>query len=128
MYARQLRILRKQSGMTQQQVADVLRIDRSTYCNYENGKRDIGLGTVHKLSKFYKVPIARFFEDTPEEFAYDECYYEEQEDLRYLSHLSKKEIDIVSAYRISNAEGQKLIAEYSKNISETMRGKLTRKK
>lgn len=38
-FSERLRKARESRGMTQQQVADLMQIDKSTYCGYETGKR-----------------------------------------------------------------------------------------
>lgn len=47
--------LRKDKGITQQAVADMLGIDRSNYSKYELGKLEINIDMLRKLSKFYEV-------------------------------------------------------------------------
>lgn len=100
MVIKQLRVIRKQNGFTQQQVADMLGISRSAYNGYERGRRSPDVDTIEKLSRFYSVPIARFFGEVPSEFLYEESYYEGQSDLRYISQLSKSEHELVYNFRI----------------------------
>lgn len=47
--------LRKKENLTQQQVADYLNLDRSSYCNYENGKFEPTLSTLKKLCQLYNI-------------------------------------------------------------------------
>lgn len=47
--------LRKSQNLTQQQVADYLYLDRSSYCNYENGKFEPNLSTLKKLCQLYNI-------------------------------------------------------------------------
>ena len=53
----QLRTIRKASHLTQQQVADKLEMDRSTYAYYETGKTTPSIFTLMKLSQLFQVPI-----------------------------------------------------------------------
>lgn len=46
-----LKIYRKNSLLTQQQVADALNINRTTYTYYETGKTEPSIDTLHKLIK-----------------------------------------------------------------------------
>ena len=55
MIGNKLRKLRESSGYTQQQVADSLNIDRSTYAYYESGKTKPDIDTIMKLSKIFNV-------------------------------------------------------------------------
>lgn len=108
MVHRQLKIIRKQNGLSQQQVADVLGISRSAYCGYETGRRSPDVITIIKLSEFYRLPLDKFFEKRiPAEYVYDDDYYEGQPDTRYLSQLSKEEKDLIVKYRTLGAEHQK---------------------
>ena len=47
--------LRKERGLTQQQVADILKIDRSNYSKYELGKLEVNINMLRELSKLYGV-------------------------------------------------------------------------
>ena len=53
-----IRRLRKENGLTQQQLADCLQIDRSTYAYYESGRTRMNIDVVVKLAHFYRVPYA----------------------------------------------------------------------
>ncbi len=50
-----LRSLREKCGLTQEQIAKVLNVDRSTYTYYEIGKTEPSLTSLLKLAKLYKV-------------------------------------------------------------------------
>lgn len=50
-----LRDLRIQSGKSVAQIATELRVANSSYYNYEQGTRQISIGQVLILSKFYDV-------------------------------------------------------------------------
>ncbi len=116
MVHRQLKIIRKQNELSQQQVADFLGISRSAYCGYETGRRSPDVATVIKLSEFYRLPLDKFFEKRiPAEYVYDDDYYEGQTDTRYLSQLSKSERDLIVNFRKLNLEQQE---EFLKNIFE----------
>jgi len=53
-----IRKLRKERNLTQQQVADYLGIDRSTYAYYESGRTRINIDVIVGLAHFYKVSYA----------------------------------------------------------------------
>jgi len=53
-----IRNLRKERHLTQQQVADYLGLDRSTYAYYESGRSRLNIDIVVKLTHFYKVSYA----------------------------------------------------------------------
>ena len=49
--------LREDRDYTQREIAQTLQVAQNTYCNYENGKREIPLSQLVKLSRFYKVNL-----------------------------------------------------------------------
>ena len=50
-----LKDLREDNDITQKEIADYLHIKQNTYSQYENGQRQIPIGFIIKLSKYYKV-------------------------------------------------------------------------
>lgn len=50
-----LKYLRAEKGLTQGQIADMLKVGRSTYTHYENGGREPDIETLQKLSNFFNV-------------------------------------------------------------------------
>ncbi len=56
-YYRRLRDLREDHDLTQDQLVKILGIHKTTYTNYEQGKREIPFALVIRLAKFYNVSI-----------------------------------------------------------------------
>lgn len=54
-YPQRLRILREKKGMTQEQIALILKTSQQYYGKYENGKRPLPVEHLITLCKFYKV-------------------------------------------------------------------------
>lgn len=52
-----LRALRESKKLTQQNLADILSISKSTYVKYERGEREPKFDTLAELSRFYEVSI-----------------------------------------------------------------------
>lgn len=50
-----LRSAREAKGYTQQQVADHMQIDKSTYCGYETGKRQPDVQKIKQLSRYLGI-------------------------------------------------------------------------
>ena len=50
-----LKYYRHECGLTQQQVADRLKIERSTYTYYETGKTKPDINTLIKIAKVFNV-------------------------------------------------------------------------
>lgn len=57
-----LKEFRKKMGFTQQDIADILGVERSTYTYYETGKTEIPTKKLHTLSKLYNIDINDFFD------------------------------------------------------------------
>lgn len=55
--ANNLRYLRKQKGLRQEDVGHILNISRQAYSNYENCTRTPDLDTLLKLCDYYKVSL-----------------------------------------------------------------------
>lgn len=49
--------LREDNDKTQREIASYLSVAQNTYCNYENGVREIPLELLVKLSTYYGVNI-----------------------------------------------------------------------
>lgn len=47
--------LREDFDLTQREIADYLHIRQNTYSQYENGQRQLPLGMLIQLAKYYKV-------------------------------------------------------------------------
>ena len=56
-YYRRLRDLREDHDLTQNQLVEKLHMHKTTYTNYEQGKRDLPLTVAIKLAKFYHVSL-----------------------------------------------------------------------
>lgn len=56
-YYRRLRDLREDHDLTQTQLVEKLNMHKTTYTNYEQGKRDLPLAVAIKIAKFYNVSL-----------------------------------------------------------------------
>lgn len=54
---KKLKELRIDNKLTQEQVANVLKVNRVAYNRYENGQRDIPISLLSVLADFYKVSL-----------------------------------------------------------------------
>lgn len=124
-----LKYYRESCELSQQQIANALNVDRSTYTYYETGKTTPSASTLLKLSKIFNVPCSIFLEsinqeldlnslvadsvdnkksrDTTKSYESDEKIYD----------LSKEEKDILIAYRVLNKCGQEKAQEYLKKLA-----------
>lgn len=65
-YYRRLRDLREDHDLTQDQLVELLKIHKTTYTNYEQGKREIPFGLAIRLAKLYDVSLDYIAELIPE--------------------------------------------------------------
>jgi len=56
-FSKNLKNLRVQNKLTQQQVADKINISQRAYAFYETGDREPSIETLIKMAKIYNVPI-----------------------------------------------------------------------
>ena len=61
-FVMRLKKLRAERGMTQEALAEKAGISRSYITRLELGQQDPTLGTLEKLAKALKVPVAKFLE------------------------------------------------------------------
>ena len=55
--ANRIKELREDNDRTQKEIASFLCVAQNTYCNYENGKREIPVEMLVKLTEFYDVNL-----------------------------------------------------------------------
>lgn len=103
MIGERLRYLRMANRLTQREVADILKIHRTTYAYYETGRSNPDLETLSVLSRIFGVSIDFLVNGTAEKNVkrvmdnpskYDAADYPE-----YLSMLSRDEKKLVMLYR-----------------------------
>ncbi len=103
MIGERLRYLRMANRLTQREVADILKIHRTTYAYYETGRSNPDLETLSVLSRIFGVSVDFLVNGTTEKNVkrvmdnpskYDAADYPE-----YLSALSRDEKKLVMLYR-----------------------------
>ena len=111
-----LRAIRKEHGLTQQNIADVLGVDRTTYTVYEGGSITPSPATLVKLSQIYNVTVGYLIgveENHPELRKIPD----EKQEKKLLSSdpfslLKKEEKELMLYFRVlSDAEKHKIIDE-----------------
>ncbi len=65
-----LKDLREDNDLTQKAIAGKLHIRQNTYCQYENGQRQVPIEHLIKLSLFYNVSVDYILEMTDVKTAY----------------------------------------------------------
>lgn len=56
-YYKRLRDLREDNDLTQDELVKILGMHKTTYTNYEQGKREIPFELAIKLAKFYNISL-----------------------------------------------------------------------
>ncbi len=57
MHIKRLKDLREDSDLTQSEVSKIINCTQATYSKYELGKREIPVGSLLKLAKFYNTSV-----------------------------------------------------------------------
>lgn len=52
-----LKNLRKEKGLTQNELSQIIGITRTTYAGYENNKHEPDIKTLTKIADYYKVSL-----------------------------------------------------------------------
>lgn len=118
-----LRELRKEHGLTQQDVADYLGFDRTTYTYYEMGTVCPSLETFRKLSLMYKVSISYLVCESDEPKVIDKDVLPNvAENIDFSKTLSKKEKALIIFFRALDEKKQnqllKRLNPASKKVSK----------
>lgn len=93
-----LRYYRNRSNLTQQQVSDLMGINRTTYTYYENGKTEPSIDNLHKLIKIYGIT----YEDLLPSDSNKNANLAKSDETIY--NLTKEEQQILLYYRVLSTE------------------------
>ena len=125
---KKLKYYRENCELSQQQVANTLNIDRSTYTYYETGKTTPSASTLLKLSKIFNVPCAVFLESINQELnlnskvadSIEDMFYDGEDDVitadDRIYGLSKEEKELVISYRVLDTVKKEKFDEFLKNL------------
>ena len=118
-FGRHLRDLRKnKSNYSQQEMADMLNISRSTYTYYETGKSEPGQEKLRKICNILNTDfntLLGYFNDSSS----TAIATEENEEGKKVSELTPNEEQIILAYRSMNSEEKEYIG---KQITKMIKG------
>lgn len=120
MLADNLRLLRKNFKLTQQEVADILGVDRSTYTFYESGKSTPSKENIVKLCDIFNVTVGYLFgveKNCPELKVADKSD-RVNENFEGISEISRNERFILMAYRSLDNEKKE---EFVEAVKATLR-------
>lgn len=99
-----LRRLRLDHHMTQQDVASYLSISRTTYANYEQGRREPDTYTIIHIAHFYHVSIDYLVGNT--QYYLPITSHDHQDVYEAMSQLPDEELELVKQYIMVLCEKQ----------------------
>jgi transcriptional regulator with XRE-family HTH domain len=124
-YVSLLKKLRRENGLTQQQVADFLHLDRSTYAYYESGRTKINIDILIRLSRFFQVGLGQLVgEDLPpqlndslvEQAVTDTLLIDDS--ITRFSHLTREEQYLIILYRSGTGAQRQTLLKQANAITE----------
>lgn len=116
-----LRYLRKQYQLTQDQMGEILNISRQAYSNYETSNRTPDLDTLLFLSNFYKVTLDELIlanlKDNrryPEKISEDLTPYILTKNAKTGNtiYLTEEEMDVITRFRALSNENKQIITGF----------------
>ena len=109
-----LKTYRKEAKLTQQQVADALNINRTTYTYYETGKTEPSIETLHKLVQMFNITYEDLLPSVDDNYVKDSFISSRTNQAIY--NRSKDEQQILIARRALSPEKQKQLDEFISNL------------
>lgn len=125
-----LRYLRKQYQLTQDQMGDLLNISRQAYSNYETSSRTPDLDTLLFLSNFYKITlddlILANLKDNrryPDKISEDLTPYilTKNRKTGNTIYLTDEEMDVITRFRTLSNENKQIITGFLHANSKSVR-------
>ncbi len=118
-----LKYYRHECGLTQQQVADRLKIERSTYTYYETGKTKPDINTLIKIAKVYNISYTKLLEGIEAELeeAVADIHSggptEDEDTLKYRTHATTKyEVELLFLVRNLSPKQRKEVLNLAKQL------------
>lgn len=100
--------------LTQQQVADALNINRTTYTYYETGKTEPSIETLHKLVQIFNITYEDLLPSVDDNYVKDSFISSRTNQAIY--NLSKEEQQLLISRRALSPEKQKELDEFIANL------------
>lgn len=128
--SQRLRILRKTADMTQQQLSDLLHVERCTYAFYETGKSRPDLGLLLRIARIYKVSADTLIDPDKDPFGITEGVVTgtladptKNDHLRgaiYLSQRDKSEKEMLVLFRQLDADQQlEVLSDLTRKLTQS---------
>ena len=112
-----LRSLREKCGYTQQQLANVLNIDRSTYSYYESGKTSPDISSLITLANVFSISLEELLgQETPSPILNDSGSKARPQkkitdNNSHIYDLRKEELQLIAFFRATTPEKRAKILE-----------------
>ena len=119
--AEKLRHYREASALSQQQVADALGINRTTYTKYETGDSHPKLKTLVEIAAILNVPAESLLPERPDNKGSTRQIKDSPLINSPIFQLSKDERGLVAIYRTLSKEGKLAAVDAISNISKNDR-------
>lgn len=138
-----LRELRLEKGESQEEVAKLLSLSRTSYCKYEIGTYEPAIESLLILANHYRVTVDYLVgrTDTPfgsEDYSTDEIELiaeyrkSDKQDMiknimsetEQMSSLSDDERELVNNYRIAGKSSKRSLLDFSRYLSDVKSGKI----
>lgn len=110
--AKQMRLLRKANNYTQQQIAEILQIDRTTYTAYELCKNTPDIMLLDAFAKIFSVSIDFILNidlQHPEKLCDQTETYKTARAEELVSALTREERELLAGYRILDEKGKQKV-------------------
>lgn len=117
-----LKFYRHECGLTQQQVADRLKIERSTYTYYETGKTKPDINTLIKIAKVFNISYTKLLEGIEDELETVVADIHsgapaEEDTMKYRTHAATKyEVELLFVVRNLTPKQRKEVMSLAKKL------------
>lgn len=113
-----LKILRKEKGETQDQVAEVAGVSKRSYIYWENGERQIKPDKAQALADHFGVPVGYLLGYEDKEYRNALAHGTVEPDKKYQTMTTKDEANLIANYRVLSLENQKRLQDMAGNFVE----------
>ncbi|MEA1850776.1 helix-turn-helix transcriptional regulator [Chryseobacterium sp. MHB01] len=112
-----LKKLRSKTKLSQQEIADMLGLDRNTYTNWENEATDIKSSYIPKLAEIFEVSIVDLFESGNKQSNYNNLENAELKD----NSIGQKDIQQGIIINITDSEAAKVISMQLEELIKSLK-------
>jgi len=125
MVHKNIKFYRTKLSLSQQQIADALEIDRSTYTYYEQGKTNIPLHYIKKIALIFRITVDKLLEENSMAdpsvniFNKNHPLYEDANELvPDITRLTNAEKYILINFRMKDESGKQKIINIIQSMNE----------